>query len=224
MASRYATLKTLTLIAATALALGLRGAPAEAQGQQVLTVAGGCFWCVEADFERVPGVGDVVSGFSGGTVANPSYRQVVQGGTGHYEAVEIPFDPAVVSRGQLLDLFFRSIDPTDAGGQFCDRGQSYRTAIFVDGPEERAVAEAAKAAAAAELGRSIVTPILDEAPFYEAEAYHQNYYLKDGLGDVILTRAGPQTKAEAYKFYRDACGRDQRVRELWGDAAPFIGD
>jgi len=223
MASRHATLKTLTLIAAMAVAVGLRGTPAHAQGQEVLTVAGGCFWCVEADFERVPGVGDVVSGFTGGTVENPSYRAVVEGGTGHYEAVEIPFDPSVVSRRQLLDLFFRSIDPTDAGGQFCDRGESYRTAIFVDGPEERAVAEAAKAAAAAELGQQIVTPILDEAPFYEAEAYHQDYYLKDGLGDVILTRAGPQTKAEAYKFYRDACGRDRRVRELWGDDAPFIG-
>lgn len=222
MASRYATLKTLTLIAAMALALGLKSAPAHAQGQEVLTVAGGCFWCVEADFERVPGVGDVVSGFTGGTVANPSYREVVRGGTGHYEAVEIPFDPSVVSRRQLLDLFFRSIDPTDAGGQFCDRGESYRTAIFVDGPEERALAEAAKSAAAAELGRAIVTPILDDTPFYAAEEYHQDYYRQDGLGDVILTRAGPQTKADAYKFYRNACGRDQRVRELWGADAPFL--
>nr|WP_246003798.1 peptide-methionine (S)-S-oxide reductase MsrA [Histidinibacterium lentulum] len=205
------------------MALGLKAGPAQAQRQEVLTVAGGCFWCVEADFERVPGVGDVVSGFTGGTVPNPSYRQVTGGGTGHYEAVEIPFDPSVVSRRQLLDLFFRSIDPTDAGGQFCDRGESYRTAIFVNGPEERAMAEAAKAAAAEELGQEIVTPILDEATFYEAEDYHQDYYRKDGRGDVILTRAGPQTKAEAYKFYRDACGRDQRVRELWGDDAPFVG-
>ena len=183
---------------------------------------GCCVWCVEADSNACPGLATVrLQARQRGEPRLPP--AVVEGGTGHYEAVEIPFDPSVVSRRQLLDLFFRSIDPTDAGGQFCDRGESYRTAIFVDGPEERAVAEAAKAAAAAELGQQIVTPILDEAPFYEAEAYHQDYYLKDGLGDVILTRAGPQTKAEAYKFYRDACGRDRRVRELWGDDAPFIG-
>ena len=114
--------------------------------------------------------------------------------------------------------FFRSVDPTDAGGQFCDRGDSYRTAIFVSNPEERAIAEAAKARAERDLGRRIATPILDAGAFYDAEEYHQDYYRKD---DVVLTRRGPKSKAAAYKFYRDACGRDKRVRELWGSDALF---
>ena len=180
--------------------------------------AGGCFWCVEADFEKLSGVGEVVSGYTGGTVANPTYKQVTRGGTGHYEAVEIRYDPAKISYDQLLHAFFRSVDPTDAGGQFCDRGDSYRTAIFVSSPEERAAAEAAKARAERELGRKVVTPILDAKPFYDAEDYHQNYYKKS---DIVLTRRGPKQMKDAYKFYRDACGRDERVRKLWGDAALF---
>ena len=182
--------------------------------------AGGCFWCVEADFEKVAGVREVVSGFSGGTMANPTYKQVVRGGTGHYEAVEIQYDPARVSFEDLLYAFFRSVDPTDAGGQFCDRGDSYRTAVFVSTPAERAAAEAAKARAASELGREVVTPIIDFDAFYAADEYHQDYYKDD---DIILTRFGPRSKAAAYKLYRDACGRDARVRELWGDAALFAG-
>lgn len=182
--------------------------------------AGGCFWCVEADFERLAGVGDVVSGYTGGKTANPTYKQVTAGGTGHYEAVRIPYDPARVSYEQLLHAFFRSIDPTDAGGQFCDRGNSYRTAIFVRNAQERAAAEAAKARAEADLGRKIVTPILNAGRFYNAEEYHQDYYKKD---EVVLTRRGPKSKAAAYKFYRDACGRDARVRQLWGSAAAFAG-
>jgi peptide-methionine (S)-S-oxide reductase len=117
-------------------------------------------------------------------------------------------------------MFLRSVDPTDAGGQFCDRGESYRTAIFVDGAEERRIAEAAVAEAERALGREIVTPVLDEARFYEAEDYHQDYWKSD---DLILTRFGPRSKATAYDLYREACGRDQRVRELWGQAAPFAG-
>ena len=194
--------------------------PAAAQSTETLTVAGGCFWCVEADFEKVAGVSEVVSGYTGGTVENPTYKEVVRGGTGHYEAVEIEYDPAQVDRRTLYDLFFRSVDPTDAGGQFCDRGQSYATAIFVEGPEDRALAEAAKTAAEAELGQQIVTPILDRGPFYDAEAYHQDYYKAQ---DIILTRFGPRTKETAYDLYRDACRRDERVRELWGDTAPFAG-
>lgn len=187
---------------------------------ETLTVAGGCFWCVEADFEKVAGVKGVVSGFTGGKVADPSYKQVVRGGTGHVEAVQITFDPARVSRAQLLDMFFRSVDPTDAGGQFCDRGFTYTTAIFVDGAQERALAEAAKADAQAALGQPIVTPIAEVAPFYPAGAYHQDYYKQSG---VILTRFGPRSKAAAYKLYREGCGRDERVRQLWGAAAPFAG-
>ena len=185
---------------------------------ETIVVAGGCFWCVEADFERVAGVSGAVSGFMGGTVANPTYRQVTRGGTGHLEAVEITYDPAVLPLERLLDLFLRSIDPTDAGGQFCDRGESYTTAIFVGSAEERAVAQAAIARAGRDLGQSIVTPVRDRSAFWPAEAYHQDYYLSQ---DVILTRFGPRTKASAYRLYRDDCGRDTRVRALWGDAAPF---
>lgn len=185
-----------------------------------LTVAGGCFWCVEADFESVPGVTGAVSGYTGGHVPDPDYKAVSRGGTGHYEAVQITFDPATVSRATLLDLFFRSVDPTDAGGQFCDRGDSYRTAIFVNGPVDIEAAEAAKADAEQDLGRKIVTPILPAGPFYKAEAYHQDYYRGDRL---VLTRFGPRRQSKAYKLYRDACGRDQKVKALWGNQAAFAG-
>ena len=211
-------LKPLALSLLIVLGLALECDKAQASERAMAIFAGGCFWCIESDFEKLRGVGDVVSGFTGGRVENPSYRQVVRGGTGHYEAVQIPYDPDQVSYEQLLHAFFRSVDPTDPGGQFCDRGDAYRTAVFVSNPAERAAAEAAKARAEADLGQTIVTPILDAAPFYLAEAYHQDYYKQD---EVILTRFGPRTKAEAYKRYRMACGRDARVRELWGDAAPF---
>jgi peptide-methionine (S)-S-oxide reductase len=181
-------------------------------------VAGGCFWCVESDFERVDGVIEAVSGFAGGSVDNPTYEQVTDGGTGHYEAVEITYDPAVLSYEQLLTLFLRSVDVTDAGGQFCDRGDSYRTAIFVSNAAENATAEAAIARAEADLGAAVVTPILPATQFWPADAYHQDYYLQT---EIILTRRGPKTKANAYKFYRESCGRDARVRELWGDQAAF---
>ncbi|MFZ5963621.1 peptide-methionine (S)-S-oxide reductase MsrA [Thalassococcus sp. BH17M4-6] len=185
-----------------------------------IVVAGGCFWCVEADFEKVKGVGDVVSGYTGGTTKNPTYKQVTRGGTGHYEAVKIPYDPSVVSLDQLYNLFFRSIDPTDAGGQFCDRGQSYATAIFVSNAAEKAAAERAKAEAQQELGQTIVTPILQAGPFYEAEDYHQDYYKGTNR---VLTRFGAVKQFDAYKRYRKGCGRDARIEQLWGADAPFIG-
>lgn len=211
------------LVPAIALGLAAPGVAAQdSHAQQpdyeTAYVAGGCFWCVEADFEKVQGVEEVISGFSGGTVENPTYDQVTAGGTGHYEAVEIRYDPEEVSYEELLQLFFRSVDPVDAGGQFCDRGESYRTAIFVENEEERAAAEAALAAAKEELGQEIVTPILDFDAFYEAEEYHQEYYES---GDLILTRFGPRTKRSAYKLYREACGRDERIEALWGPDAPF---
>lgn len=193
---------------------------AEAAEQQVLTVAGGCFWCVEADFEKVKGVSEVVSGYTGGTTANPTYKQVTRGGTGHYEAVEIRFDPDVISRETLLELFFRSVDPTDAGGQFCDRGDSYRTAVFAEDDAERRLAKRVKAEAQAALGKRIVTPVLAAKTFYDAEGYHQNYYKSQ---ESTLTRFGYISRAKAYKRYRDACKRDAKVRSLWGDAAPFAG-
>ena len=193
---------------------------AKAAGTETLTVAGGCFWCVEADFEKVPGVIEAVSGYTGGTVENPTYKQVTRGGTGHFEAVQITFDPSKVSRDTLLSMFFRSVDPTDAGGQFCDRGDSYRTAVFVDGSAEEAAAKDALAEAQRALGQSIVTPILSAGAFYPADNYHQDYYKSD---QVILTRFGPRKKSVAYKLYREGCGRDARVKQLWGSQAPFVG-
>ena len=192
---------------------------AEAAGTEVLTVAGGCFWCVESDFERVPGVKEVVSGYTGGKKKNPTYKDVTKGGSGHYEAVQIQFDPAKVSRDQLLNMFFRSVDPTDAGGQFCDRGDSYRTAIFVSNNAQNASAKAAKQAAQNALGQKIVTPILQAGQFYKAEAYHQDYHKGTKR---VLTRFGAVKQSDAYKRYRKGCGRDARVEQLWGKAAPFV--
>ena len=215
---------SIQTIKSTALAFGIAVAtllqPGQAQARDVQTTvfAGGCFWCVESDFESLSGVIEVVSGFAGGTTANPSYKDVTGGGTGHYEVVQVTYDADRVSYAQLLHAFFRSVDPTDAGGQFCDRGDSYRTAIFVENGQERATAEAAKAAAGQALGQRIVTPILNAAAFYPAEELHQDYYKGRS---IVLTRRGPKSQAEAYKFYRNACGRDARVRELWGSEALF---
>ncbi len=212
-------LKAITLAGLIAIGLMVQAAPAQAAGSETLTVAGGCFWCVEADFEKVRGVTEAVSGFAGGKTANPTYKQVTSGGTGHYEAVQITFDPNVVTTGALLDLFFRSVDPTDAGGQFCDRGPSYRTAIFATG-DQKAAAEQAKSKAQNDLGQNVVTPILNATEFYPADAYHQDYAKGKKL---VVTRFGPKSQANAYKAYRKACGRDARVKELWGSAAPFAG-
>lgn len=217
--TRTRTFKTVLLGLTIALGMVAQTKTSHAQDLDTLTVAGGCFWCVEADFEKVAGVKEVVSGFTGGDVANPTYKQVVRGGTGHIEAVQITFDPSKVSTETLLSMFFRSVDPTDAGGQFCDRGPTYTTAIFAT-PDQVAAAERAKSAAQAELGQAIVTPIRSAGAFYPAGSYHQDYYKQD---KVILTRFGPKSKAKAYKAYREACGRDARVKALWGSAAPFVG-
>lgn len=216
--TQHGTLRSIAL--AALIAVGVCAKTAKAAELETITVAGGCFWCVEADFERVNGVTEAVSGFTGGNVSNPSYKQVTSGGTGHYEAVQITFDPALVSRDTLYSLFFRSVDPTDAGGQFCDRGDSYRTAIFTSSPAQASAAAAAKADAQSALGQTVVTPILDAGPFYPAEAYHQDYYKGTKL---LVTRFGPKRQASAYKAYREACGRDARVKELWGSDAPFAG-
>lgn len=219
MTSTLRNLKTIALGAAIGVATFLHAGKAEARDMQTIVVAGGCFWCVESDFEKVRGVSEVTSGYTGGTTANPTYRQVTGGNTGHYEAVEIRYDRDQVSERQIYDLFFRSVDPTDAGGQFCDRGDSYRTAIFVSTTEQEQAARAALAAAQSELGRQIVTPILAAAPFYDAEDYHQDYYKGSNR---VVTRGGIKTQAEAYAFYREGCGRDARVEQLWGSDAPFI--
>ncbi len=201
------------------LALGLLIAGPALAAPKTAIVAGGCFWCVESDFESVPGVSQVITGFTGGSTEDPTYKQVGGGGTGHYEAVEIHFDDAKISYAQLIQLFLRSIDPTDAGGQFCDRGASYRTAIFVQNDAQRKAAEKEKAEAEAALGQKIVTPILKAGTFWPAEGYHQDYYKGT---NIVLTRRGFKAQSDAYKFYRKACGRDARVKDLWGDAAPFV--
>ena len=211
--------KTHSIILAFAMMIGVTAVATQSRADTAV-VAGGCFWCVESDFEKVKGVSEVVSGFAGGKTRNPTYKQVTGGGTGHYEVVEITYDPKQISYAQILNLFLRSIDPTDAGGQFCDRGDSYRTAIFVSDNQEKAAAQKAVQEAQAALGKEIVTPILPAAPFYKADSYHQDYYKQS---ELVLTRRGPKSKAEAYKFYRAACGRDERVKQLWGAEAPFVG-
>ena len=211
------TCKTYALTIATSVILATFGAKMAQAATDTLIVAGGCFWCVEADFEKVDGVIEVTSGYTGGTTKNPTYKEVTGGSTGHYEAVEISFDPARVSVETLLYAFLRSIDPTDDGGQFCDRGDSYRTAIFAT-PAQRSAANQAIKQAEADLGQTIVTPVLDRTAYYVAEDYHQDYYKLDTR---VLTRFGYRKQSDVYNLYRDACGRDQTVRELWGSAAPF---
>ncbi|WP_211103838.1 peptide-methionine (S)-S-oxide reductase MsrA [Skermanella pratensis] len=197
-----------------ALALGLLlGATAgcAAQGMppaatESVILAGGCFWCVESDFDKVPGVVETVSGYAGGHTPNPTYKMVSAGGTGHLEVVRITYDPAKVSFGQLVSYFWRTINPTDAGGQFCDRGDSYRTAIFATSPEQRKLAEDSKAGIERLLGKPVVTPVipLDPDSFTPAEDYHQDFHNTNNL---------------KYSFYRYRCGRDARLADLWGDAA-----
>ena len=181
-----------------------KAATAASGRSETAIFAGGCFWCTEADFEKVPGVTSAVSGYVGGTTPNPTYEQVSAGGTGHYEAVRITYDPARVSYAQLANYFFRTVDPTDAGGQFCDRGESYRTAIFAHDEAQRRIAEAEKAQVDRTLAPTVVTPVLPAARFYEAEGYHQDYYKKNTI---------------KYNFYRSRCGRDARLAEVWGESA-----
>ncbi|MDJ0860226.1 MAG: peptide-methionine (S)-S-oxide reductase MsrA [Dinoroseobacter sp.] len=219
MLRTFTDMKAMMLGVAIILGVVAECSQAKASETETLVVAGGCFWCVESDFEKVKGVIEVTSGYAGGTTANPTYKEVSRGNTGHLEVAAIEFNPRQVTREEILDKFLRSVDVFDDGGQFCDRGFHYTTAIFAT-PDQRADAEAAVARAEAALGKSIVTPVRDAAPFYAAEDYHQDFYKGETR---ILTRFGPKTKADAYKRYRSSCGRDARVREIWGDAAPFAG-
>ena len=194
-----------TLFAAVAAVVaGQMAAHAQAQELETAIFAGGCFWCVESDFDAIPGVVETISGYTGGIMPNPTYKTVSAGGTGHREAVQITFDPDVVSYAELLTAFWHSVDPTDAGGQFCDRGDSYATAVFVTDDGQRKLAQASKEATEVSLGATIATPIELATPFFAAEDYHQDYYEKNPL---------------RYRFYRWSCGRNQRVEELWGDQA-----
>ena len=166
--------------------------------------AGGCFWCVESDFDPIDGVLETTSGYIGGTTENPTYKEVTRGGTGHYEAVKIVYDPSRVSYDELLTAFWHSVDPTDPGGQFCDRGPSYRTAIFATDQAQFQQATESKAGIAADLKAAIATPILNATAFYPAEDYHQDYYRKNPI---------------RYRYYRFSCGRNARVERLWGKKA-----
>lgn len=163
--------------------------------------AGGCFWCVEQAFDEVDGVLETTSGYTGGTVVNPTYRQVSAGGTKHVEAVRVRYDPSKVTYAHLLDAFWHNIDPLDGGGQFCDRGDSYHSVIFVMDDAQKKEAEASKAAVATKLGKTVATKIVPAAPFYAAEDYHQDYYLHNPV---------------RYKFYKWNCGRAQRLEQIWG--------
>lgn len=195
------------LIAAVLAVLGApSGAPAQSAQTpgarlQTAVFAGGCFWSVESNFEHMPGVVSAVSGFTGGRLADPSYERVVRGGTGHVEAVQVTFDPARITYRQLVDRFWRTIDPTDAQGQFCDRGASYGTAVFAT-PAQRPAAEASRAAAAAVLaGRRFVTPVRDAVRFWPAETYHQDF-----------ARLNPVR----YAGYSRFCRRAARLHAVWG--------
>ncbi len=194
-------LLSLILVLAAAGTAGAQGAMAQKPGQAVATFAGGCFWCVESDFDKVKGVISTTSGYTGGHVANPTYHQVSAGGTGHAESVEIVYDPSVVSYSQLLTYFWHHVDPTVKDRQFCDAGHQYRTAVFVHNAAQRKLAEESKKKVAAELGKPIYTEIVNAGPFYKAEEYHQDFYKKNKL---------------KYEFYRWNCGRDQRIKQIWG--------
>ena len=194
---------TLALLLAVVGQLGLPAKAADEPGATAI-FAGGCFWCMEADFDKVPGVLSTTSGYTGGRLANPTYEQVSAGGTGHLEAVLVRFDPMQTNYAKLLEVYWPNIDPLTSTGQFCDVGSQYRSAIFYADAEQQRQAEVSKAAlqASGRFTKPVVTEILPAGSFYPAEEYHQNYYQKNPL---------------RYRFYRTTCGRDARLAELWGE-------
>ena len=198
-------MRSLALVSVLALAVGAPspGAPAE---RATATFAGGCFWCMEGPFEKLPGVFSVTSGYSGGQKKNPTYEEVSAGVTGHAESVQVIYDPEKVTYEQLLEVFWHNIDPLSANGQFCDRGTQYRSAIFYrdDAQKAAALASKTKLEESGRFKKPIVTEIVAFAVFYPAEEYHQDFYKKNAF---------------RYQTYRMGCGRDQRLKELWGDAA-----
>jgi peptide-methionine (S)-S-oxide reductase len=203
------TARRAALAPCVALVAALLAAPSARAGSDTATAtfAGGCFWCMEPPFEALPGVLSATSGYTGGRTQDPGYEEVSAGGTGHAEAVRVVYDPARVSYEQLLDVFWHNIDPTAKGRQFCDVGSQYRSAIFFHDAEQQRLAEASRAAlqASGRLPGPIATQISQAGPFYPAEAYHQDYARRNPL---------------RYRFYRNGCGRDARLRELWGADAP----
>jgi peptide-methionine (S)-S-oxide reductase len=207
-----AALAAVTL-AALALLAGQRAAraagtevPSPAPGLSRATFAGGCFWCMEPPFEKLPGVVDVISGYTGGPLRNPTYEQVSSGGTGHLEAVQVVYDRSRVSYETLLDVFWRNVDPTMPNRQFCDVGEQYGTAIFHHDDEQKKLALESKARIerTRRFAEAVVTPVRPAVAFYRAEEYHQDYYRKNPI---------------RYRFYRYNCGRDQRLKQLWGEEA-----
>ena len=190
-------------IIASLLCLASVGA-ADAQELAKATFAGGCFWCMEPPFDKLDGVVSTTSGYTGGRTANPTYEQVSAGKTGHTEAVEIVYDPRKVTYAQLLEVFWRNIDPLTANAQFCDTGSQYRTGIFVHDETQRRLAEASKNAVAQRLQKPIVTEITAASQFWPAEDYHQDYYKKNPI---------------RYKFYSTSCGRERRLEAIWGPDA-----
>jgi len=190
-----------TFIAACLLAAAVTGTAAQEKTAKAI-FAGGCFWCVEADFDKVAGVISTTSGYIGGTVKNPTYQQVSGGTTGHAEAVEVVYDPAKVTYAKLLDTFWRNIDPLAKDKQFCDSGNEYRSAIFYLDDEQKKLAEETKKTVEAKFApKQVYTQIVKATEFYKAEDYHQDFYKKN---------------ESRYKFYRWNCGRDQRLEQLWG--------
>ena len=201
----------LRLLPIFLIAAALTSRPTEAQTNASpplakATFAGGCFWCMEPPFDKLDGVVSTISGYTGGEQDRPTYEQVSAGGTGHAEAVEVVYDPAVISYERLLEVFWRNVDPLDAGGQFCDRGDQYRTAIFAHDDSQLQAAQASKRALedSKRFDKPIATEIIRASAFYPAEEYHQDFYKKHSV---------------KYKFYRFSCGRDARLRELWGSDA-----
>ncbi len=200
------------VVGAVLVVSGLLGGPAEAVEDSAkpgpklekATFAAGCFWCVEAAFDKVPGVVETLSGYTGGRVPNPTYKQVSSGGTGHAESLQVTFDPQKVSYERLLEVFWRNVDPVDAGGQFCDRGSQYRPAIFYHDENQKRLAEESKRLieASGRLKKPIVVQIVPAETFYPAEAYHQGYH---------------DTNPVRYRYYKWACGREQRLTEVWGE-------
>jgi len=188
---------------AALLCLAAVGA-ADAQERARATFAGGCFWCMEPPFDKLPGVLSTTSGYTGGSTTAPTYEQVSAGRTGHAEVVEIVYDPGKVTYAQLLEVFWRNIDPLTANAQFCDVGSQYRAAIFVHDETQRRLAEESKRAVARTLGKDVVTEIVAASRFWPAEDYHQDFYKKNPI---------------RYSLYRAGCGRDQRLEAIWGPAA-----
>jgi peptide-methionine (S)-S-oxide reductase len=197
----------LRLTAALLVALAAPAAAADQPAPAKATFAGGCFWCMEPPFEALDGVVSVTAGYTGGTKVDPTYEEVSAGGTGHAESIEVTYDPARISYEKLLDVFWHNVDPTTANRQFCDKGNQYRTAIFYHDETQKRLAEQSKQAleASKKLPGPIVTEIVPAGRFYPAEEYHQDYYKKNPI---------------RYQYYRWGCGRDARLKEVWGDEAP----